>query len=118
MLENGKFKNKQLAFVVLLKDSNNVVSEAEFHCIINMNYDYKICKQSQPKLFQVGEFNVARIQCKKKELILKKEQEKNENEDEIIDDDKNMSSSGDFGNKSYGIETDEELINNENNEHE
>ena len=35
-----------------------------------------------------------------------------------IDDDKNMSSGGDFGNKSYGIETDEELINNENNEHE
>ena len=44
MHENGKFKNKQLAFVVLLKDSNNLVSEAVFHCIINMNYDYKICK--------------------------------------------------------------------------
>lgn len=49
---------------------------------------------------------------------MKNEQEKNENEDENIDDDKNMSSGGDFGNKSYGIETDEELINNENNEHE
>jgi hypothetical protein len=47
--------------VILLLQNENIVSEAKFHKKIVMNKDYEICKYSQPHLFSMGDFNVARI---------------------------------------------------------